>query len=723
VGALAVMPEGDRAYVAAARSPFITPLEIGPQGLRYPASGYAPPDGTIKLAEDPGGVTRLRLSVNPFGPTQMFQGKFVGMRGKFLYAFAGDGSVRVVDLNRTEGGHERECDVNVDPNGLFGAGDMPCVPLAQRPPRRLMADGPGVRIPVTAGPDVAPPVPVDIAFAQVTTSSAGSFPTGFLLSSNGQIYHLALDGFTPPTRSEPPTLPHNFRRLPSGQNNPAGGFPLNTLEPDRQFTPNRVSYPTRVAFGSRLDGPRLESYVTDRGPTWLAFPRDYDAVPEDFWVVWEGDLPSTQRTTGRFESMADGISLMDPGANFCRWGVKSGDVLSLTGCDQDADCDRDRRSLEVCHRASPGAQGVCLPRTFAADEERLRDCRAELSSRRRYLVDKVFRSRLTFAPKLDEVPLPPLYPCESNDVCQPDSSHQPGVIPGDQGFQCLKRASDSTKRCLKACGTRATDGTWQTNDRLCRAGHVCADLGDADLGPLCVEAPSPRPECLPPAIAYRVQAGQSFLVNSSALPFLGAQLEASSQDAWGGLCQDDPNMNPAFGQRIPLSAPRCKDAIDGTDLTAVLKLKPEAADGSWGNPCLFRGPSADTGDTQPHVKALFENPQVRFVLTNLEQYVGDGTTIAVHVEGGFYPLRVGTPSDSARFGMGVRILSSPMDSGATLSDSGQGIPPPYLFVVDQGRTTTALSRGQVLRVNPRPAQLYPGGFVDSAVSNSLFPVQ
>jgi hypothetical protein len=397
--------------------------------------------------------------------------------------------------------------------------------------------------------------------------------------------------------------------------------------------------------------------------------------------------------------------------------------VALSGCDQDAECDQDRRGLQVCHRASPGAQGVCLPRAYVADEERLRVCRPELSSRRRYEVREVFRGRLNFGLKLDEVPQPRQYPCASEAVCQPDATHQPGLLTGDKGFQCLTRAGD-TPRCLKTCGTRAGDGSWQLNDRLCRAGHVCTDLGDADLGPLCVEAPLPREDCEPPATSYRVQVGQGYLITSTALTQLSPSLEEPSTDSWGGRCLPDPKRNPLFGQRIPLSAPHCQTITDDADTTAAFALRfSPSAEGGWGNPCLFRGPSADAGNSQEHVKALFENPHVRFVLTNLEQYVGDGTTIQVSIQGGFSPLRVRPSSESSRFGMGVRILTSPIDSTATLTDSTSATPPPYIFVIDQGRTSTTLSRGQILRVNPRPAQQYPGGFIDSAGTNSLFPVQ
>jgi hypothetical protein len=162
---------------------------------------------------------------------------------------------------------------------------------------------------------------------------------------------------------------------------------------------------------------------------------------------------------------------------------------------------------------------------------------------------------------------------------------------------------------------------------------------------------------------------------------------------------------------------------DGTAAaTVVNKLSPEAM-GGWGNPCLFRSANGDGGGNQEHVKALFENPNVRLVFTNLEQYVGDSAAVRVSIQGGFSPLRVRPTRPSVDFRLGVRIVTGPMDSSLALTDAIEGTPPPYLFVVDQGRTSTSLSRGQILRINPRPSQIFPGGFIDSPDSNSLFPIQ
>jgi hypothetical protein len=95
------------------------------------------------------------------------------------------------------------------------------------------------------------------------------------------------------------------------------------------------------------------------------------------------------------------------------------------------------------------------------------------------------------------------------------------------------------------------------------------------------------------------------------------------------------------------------------------------------------------------VKALFENHQFRFVLTNLDQYVGDAATIRFEVVGGVLPLTADFPRDqSVGISLGSRILTGP-----TKTSIGAF---PYLYVVDQGQPLTRRDgRGQFLRLNPR----------------------
>jgi hypothetical protein len=156
----------------------------------------------------------------------------------------------------------------------------------------------------------------------------------------------------------------------------------------------------------------------------------------------------------------------------------------------------------------------------------------------------------------------------------------------------------------------------------------------------------------------------------------------------------------------------------------VVKGHPAAA-APWGNPCLYLSPNLDGGTGAPRPKALFENQQVRFILTNLDAYVGDAADINFTVMGGFGPLRVTSLAGEVSFSLGVRILTGPMlapspPSSAEL-DSNPGSP--YMFLIDQGRTSTFLSRGQVLRFNPRPSLLLPGGQFESSAVNSTFPIQ
>ena len=149
------------------------------------------------------------------------------------------------------------------------------------------------------------------------------------------------------------------------------------------------------------------------------------------------------------------------------------------------------------------------------------------------------------------------------------------------------------------------------------------------LGPLCVEAPAPRPECLPLQLSYRVQAGKAYPAQQQRLALPGEPPGGAVERPLGWALRPGPGpQSPATGSGFSLSAPHCKGIVDGPDATAdgVKTITPEAEAGGWGNACLFRGPNGDAGGGQEHVKALFENPTVRFVFTNLEQYVGDAAT-------------------------------------------------------------------------------------------------
>jgi hypothetical protein len=139
----------------------------------------------------------------------------------------------------------------------------------------------------------------------------------------------------------------------------------------------------------------------------------------------------------------------------------------------------------------------------------------------------------------------------------------------------------------------------------------------------------------------------------------------------------------------------------------ALRLRdvPRGPEGTWGNPCLFRGRNADsTSDTDTHVKAFFQNQQLRFVITNLEQYAGDANISRFDVAGGFVP-DVAILRDDLLLTIGTRILTGPRatpESPILQQGSTSTTYYPYVYVIDQGRTSSSpAARGQILRLNPR----------------------
>ncbi|MEA2697905.1 MAG: hypothetical protein QOI66_2176 [Myxococcales bacterium] len=137
--------------------------------------------------------------------------------------------------------------------------------------------------------------------------------------------------------------------------------------------------------------------------------------------------------------------------------------------------------------------------------------------------------------------------------------------------------------------------------------------------------------------------------------------------------------------------------------------------------------------TGVHVRALFRNPEMRFLLSNLEQQYGVTPQLRFEVHGGFVAQTVAVPS-TVEVGLPSRLLTSPITSvfgGPTIEPPVAT--PPYLFVVDQrrvGRNRLAggATRGQILRINLQrytsadslhPLLIYD----DFSSTNGLFPIQ
>lgn len=745
LGPLAVEPRGRFLYVGALGAPLITVLQIDGEQLTVPVAPQ------LTLAEGAGGISRLRLSVDPFDidtektatpegeRLQRVQGRFVGKGRlvgeghKFLYAFARDGSVRVLNvaprIDRVQDQAERECDVNVEPEGNSEAWTKGCFPLDGVNPgkpwrRRPFADGPGLRIPVSGlGADFPPPLPRDVSFLNL-----GDDALGYLLSSNGQVYIVQLGDSVRATAGKD-VLTHTIRDVSRLRGPKADTDLVEVTRPTRDLSSTSVPFPTLVSFGSAFAGPRIEREESDPGVSEppnsdsLRFvatpPRSFAGVLSQSWsITWEDSLPGADRVTGLLVtpsgSAGPAFRVEDPGADLCRAGVEPGDALSLVGCLRELDCNPlALRDGPICYQTTPGLPGLCLSRARAKEENTSRTCARELSSRRRYRVLDRTATGLDLGLRLDEIPRPSIAPCQADSDCQ---SGAPSAT--TLKFVCREVTPGEPRRCVMPCEKPGE----VAGDKNCRTGRVCEDFGSA--GPLCVEAPPPSQACWPTQVHYRVQAGQSFLVTGSSAPRPVRAVAGAD-----GRCLALAGRDPRLVERIPLSAPACNDDPKGPgpSIYKVLAGTVLAKDApAPPNPCLFWGVSRDAADPEvanesrpPHVKALFQNHELRFVLTNLEQYAGDGLSFSFRVALGYVPDRVDASDGDAIVSLGTRILTSPTQPRLTDATTEFF---PHVMVIDQGRSAAANSRGQVLRIIPK-TPVYPSGRFESRFTGSTFPIQ
>jgi hypothetical protein len=710
---LALVPDGNRVYVGSLRDSAVTSLDITAAGLSSPSR--------LTLAESPAGISRLRLSVDPYltSGDASAQGQFLpdhssSKDGKFLYAFAADDSVRVVDITDPT---PVECDVNVVPNEQTRG--LRCVPISSPlAPRRALASGPGLRVPIFSNTDSPAPLPRDLAFADLQPSDgdtnyhslSGKF--GFLLASNGQVYVVNVA----PNGEDSTTATHSFREVRDIGKSTRTPLAV-SIAPQRSVIISDQAFATTATFGAQ-EGPLIKPFSIDGETTsWFGFP-DPDTVISRAWdVVWEGVLPQTSRESGAVQPVSVGgavvMGLRDSGADFCSSGVQAGDVLMFAGCTRDSDCQPD--DTFSCQVTVSGARGVCLPRDSAASSALVtrRECARFLGSRMRYEVAAASPTALALNLKLDEVPKTTLNPCTQDSDCRPDADHgllataSPDGGTASHAFECLE-IRPNERRCVQRCHLDPP------SDDDCRTGNVCEAvpglLPVTDKTGLCVQAPPLDPTCFPqPMTSYSVRAGNGFMVYGSSLPRLRTGRVSAI-----GTCEVDKTGNPQLVARIPLSAPQCPDSFLSLahpevrdDVAAVFVQSLAAQAGS--NPCLYMGShndgdAASTDTSVHHVRAFYENPQIRFVLTNLEQYAGDLLSIHFEFQYGFVPLVAQVPTYEVQLTMPTRIVTGPT---VTPESPVRRNPPvnityPYLYVVDQGRTLlTPSSRGQVLRVNPR----------------------
>jgi hypothetical protein len=766
VGALALLPDSSRVYVgASAADDFIAALDIVNGGFSIPSGG-----GKIPLEAGAIGIDHLRLSVDPFKLTLDIDshGSFLEGRGKFLYAFARDGSVRVVNVGDRP---EQECDVNAQP-GPGAPTNTPCFPVnpGTRETRNPLAQGPGIRIPLLPVRTAAPPIARDIAVVDLPVSSAGinknpqalAGQFAFLLASNDTVYILNLAPTTLVNGvvvDDVSVQTHSFREVRATGQLAPDMLMLSSTPPLRTPQATDLLFPTTPIL-TTFSAPRLEkvTVASDIRPYsatspnysttdyWANFPYPSTYVSRVFSIVWEDTLPDTLRSSGKLSEPAANMpagALDDAGGNFCAHDVLAGDLVVLPGCTADTDCNpQDRFS---CRQPISGATGLCLRKD--APQEVIDGCARFSGSRRRYEILTARPTRLELGLHLDEVPKTSLNRIpETDGDCQPTDSHKPS---GNRlGFSWQQVWPNETfKRCVQPCGT--PDAKPEDADRDCRPGFVCetvpGSLAPKLSGPVnktgyCVEAPPLKLECWSqPGNRYHVDVGNSFLVSGTALPDL------KTGQTVDGQCQPDPNRDPVLTNRIPLSAPLCK-TIDGVvpiENTAKNLLTPSSTPtqaalfgqspprpdgllppnlpytpvGAPGpNPCLYQDAnyddltstaettSPDGGAPPKPVKALFQNPQIRFVLTNLDQYAGDNLITRINLTGGFIPATVALPSYDVALTQPFRIYPGPtkLPDSPFITEAGSTISYPYVYILDQGRTAlTPNSRGQIVRLNAR----------------------
>jgi hypothetical protein len=132
------------------------------------------------------------------------------------------------------------------------------------------------------------------------------------------------------------------------------------------------------------------------------------------------------------------------------------------------------------------------------------------------------------------------------------------------------------------------------------------------------------------------------------------------------------------------------------------------------------------------LRVLFQNREIRFMLTNFEQFPGNFDTITFDVHGGFLPDQVIIPT-TIDINTPNRIVVGPVDSQGQAADLGATHEFPFMFVIDQRRLGSisagvGATRGQVLRINPRRAtttdtnSLVPI-YDDPVSTNNLWPIQ
>jgi hypothetical protein len=435
-GPIAIVPENGHTYVGLTNAPYVLSFIVSEDSDKIDIDSQK----AIHLSDDALGVTRVRLSLDPYRDktTDGIAGRFIGdiAERQYLYAIARDGSVRVVQAaNRAD----IECETNIDPlsfpaNTRTATLESACIPVDPAH-RRPTAFSPGIRL---------PSLPIDITAVDVRAvppdqreqSVMGAH--AYILTASGLVYLVNIDPVPRLTRYIEPggTVRACDVQVPE-QCQPEDPPLANTLR-----NRNVLSYGRTLDTSSGLarvdlpvtagpQTPRIESIWTrgtadnaaalsgDYMPTQIFFPDPSAVQPQTWSVIWEGALTPTPRFSGQVKQDAPGqpVFLEDLGTDFCRIGLQPDDLVSLHGCVDNTECGLGK----TCIHGNEGTQGagaipingLCVDQNTSQVDGGTKQsvCEHLLSTVRRYDVEVARPSQLTLRPHKDELVRPNLKPC------------------------------------------------------------------------------------------------------------------------------------------------------------------------------------------------------------------------------------------------------------------------------------------------------------------------